>query len=126
MEKILRSISEIMVPAGGPFPVGAAELGIKDRIERLVRGLGYPIWPIRLFLYIFNCAPLIFLHSVLPFNRLSFDSRRRFISRLEKSRFLVSSALFLALKALIIPIFYTTPEAGKAIGYPGDGDPDAA
>jgi hypothetical protein len=60
MDALLNALAEAMVPRGGAFDLGGGDVGLPDRLRDMTRRLGYPTWPLRLFLRFFDGLPLLF------------------------------------------------------------------
>ncbi|MBI2891559.1 MAG: hypothetical protein HYY13_12345 [Nitrospirae bacterium] len=121
MDRILNALAEAMIPPGGAFDPGGADIGLPARVKEIARRLGYPSWPLGVFLRLFDWFPLLFGFRFRRFSRLDPDSRRTFLACLEGSRGMVGTGVFLALKALVMPLFYSDPEVGRRIGYSAAG-----
>jgi hypothetical protein len=64
-------------------------------------------------------SPLFIIGKLSTFEGLSLEDRGRFLMRLERSKLVPLTLVFIAWKTLLTMLFYEEPEELKALGYPG-------
>ncbi len=64
-------------------------------------------------------APPLILGRLSTFDALSLEDRQRFLTRLDRSRLVPLTLIFVAWKTLLTMIYFEEPDQLAALGYPG-------
>lgn len=129
--RILQAFAETLMPQGGPFEVGAADIDSISFFEKymalqegLVRlGLKYVIrqW---------NWLPILYLKSRRRFTSMTPDQRVRFMEWLSEDRFFIRRINVFVIKFILAMALYGDARVETAIGYRrhclGESSGDAA
>jgi hypothetical protein len=113
---ILNALMSAIIPRGGPFSLGAADLNLALRVDDIVASLGSPagkFFPLMLY-YIQYSA---FLKTGHLFTSLSPVKAGELLAGMEKSPFLYRRQLMLVLKTLTLMVFFERDEIADLIGY---------
>lgn len=115
--KIVRALSDALIPRGGAFPLGAEDLNAAEKVDEFLGYLRPDIrMEIKVMMKILNYSPLFSL-KLRTFTRMSLDERIAYIQAWEESRFYSRRAILLALKALVCMAFYADPKVEEILGY---------
>jgi len=107
----------VLVPRGGPFPIGAADTDLDAALARYFARL-HPFGPagLRLLLRAVEYGAVVF-ERTRPFSRLAPAARERALAAWETSRFGARRQLVASVKLLALMHFYERPEVWSAVGY---------
>lgn len=114
--ELMRSVMEVIIPRGGPFPAGASDYDLVPRVEEIVRSYdpfmrkGVP-WMLRYIQY------SALWHRGRVFTRLTAGEGAAFLEGMEQSPFYYRRMILLLMKLLTMLAFYENDEAAAAIGY---------
>lgn len=114
---VFMAVSEAMIPPGGAFPTGGGNVDLPGRLEKAVASFGRTMFLLKLFFLFVDVLPILTFFSLKRFRSLDIEMREAFLARLQHSRWIGHRMLFAGLRALVMLIFYSTPEAEKDIGY---------
>ncbi len=115
----LRALAAALIPRGGPFPLGAADVDTAGRVAGYLER--YPAFFRHLFavlLTVFEYLPLA-SHWRRPFSRLAPSEQQAFLHECEASRLPLKPLLLRLFKALCLPAFCSDPRVEEALGYTG-------
>ena len=113
--RTLERFAEVVLPAGGPVPYSAAEMGVAREVAEHVSGLP------RRFQTALALALLAWEYSPLwahrrPFSRLPAAARRRWLEAALRSRFLPWRLIAFWLRMLCVSSYCAQPSVERAIG----------
>src|SRR5262245_36188343 len=115
--RTLRALADALVPRGGPFALGADDVGTAERIgDYLARLTPATRQQIRLLVRAWDAGPLASRH-LRPFHRLSPEARAAWLDACETSRLPWRRAPLLLLKTLCLTAFCADPRVEEALGY---------
>src|SRR5438093_12108570 len=84
--RVLRALAEALIPPGGPFPLGAGNVGTAERLARYLQRMAPETQgQVRLLLRACEAAPLAWRHS-RRFSRLAAAARDPWVMRCLTSR----------------------------------------
>ena len=113
----LRAVADVLVPSGGPFPLGATDVDAGGRLARQIDRFP-PVTrrQVDLLVRIFECGPLL---SKQPgwFSRLSPAARQAYLERALESRLPWKRLPAQLLKQLVLLAFGATHEFESRIGF---------
>lgn len=116
--KILEKLAEAVVPPGGPFALGAGDVGLADLVVDFVQNMGKQPWDaLGGILWVVEFAPFLFNLRFSRFSKLPLEERVRFVEGLNNSRFLFKQGIALALRGFIAPPFYGLAQVAQAAGW---------
>jgi len=119
--EVLRAICDRLLPGHGRAP-GAAEMGVAERLERLLDELGATA-DFRRLLALFEWSPWLFEAKPGRFTRLSEVDQDDVLRGWATSRLGFRRSGFVATKRLAMSLYYTQPKSWPAIGFPGPWEP---
>ena len=119
-ERILAAIGEAVLPRGGAFELGYADL--RDRSMAGARRLMAVMDPVallgrRLLFRTVNLSPILFGLRGCTFLAMSPEDRPAWLMRLERHRLGPVRMMCAAVKAYAAVPFFNEPEAAQAVGY---------
>src|SRR2546427_3905280 len=118
--RTLANVAEAIVPRGGDFPLGAADVGLAERatawMERLPAGARRQI---RMLLRAWEASPLASRH-LRSFSRLSPETRAVWVETCAASRAPWRRVPLVLLKMLALAAFTADPRVEAALGYTYD------
>ncbi|TMA35649.1 MAG: FAD-binding protein [Deltaproteobacteria bacterium] len=118
--RTLTSVAEAIIPRGGDFALGAADVGLGERatawMERLPASARRQL---RVLLRAWEAGPLASRH-VRPFSRLSPEARTAWIETCAESRAPWRRVPLVLLKMLVLAAFTADPRVEAALGYTYD------
>jgi hypothetical protein len=117
--EVLGAVADTVVPRGGAFALGAADVGLAARIDgflaeqdpELAGGVRGALWLLE------YGAPLL-AGRLARFSRLDADARSEVFGALPR-RFGLARRVFTGLRQLCLFSFYSLPESWPALGYEG-------
>jgi hypothetical protein len=114
---LLAAALDALVPRGGAFPTGAADVDLDTTLTRYFAAI-HPLGPVglRLLLHALEYGTALFERSA-PFSRLDAAGRERALAAWERSRLGPRRQLIASLKLLALMHFYERPETWSGIGY---------
>ncbi len=117
--RVLGALCDALLPPGGAIPPGAADLGIAEDIEALLRRLrGQPRWLVRAMLFGFDLTSLLG-HRPELFHRLDAESRYQWVEASRSSLFRPRREALAGLEALVQLAYASHPQVSAFIGYDG-------
>jgi hypothetical protein len=118
--KLLRLVTDTMVPAGSAAEVGAGAPRLDESVWRYFGQL-HPLGTVglTLVLYVLEFAPYVFGPRRRRFSQLSATDREVALGGWETSRLPLRRQLFNGLKLAVTLHAYDSPDACAAIGYDG-------
>lgn len=116
--RVLESVLEALVPAGGPFPETAGGRRLAESIDRFAAGAG-AAGSFRALLLLLDLSPF-FLPPIWmrPFSRLGLEDRVRVLEAWDQSRFWPRRQAVHFLKVVATAHFYADPGVQRRLGYP--------
>ena len=115
--RVLRAVAEALIPPGGPFPLGAGDVGTAERLARYLQGMAPETErQVRLLLRAWEAAPLASRH-LRRFSRLAPAAREEWGERCLASRLPWRRIPLLLLKTLCLSAFCADPRVEQALGY---------
>src|SRR5207247_698433 len=122
--RVLRALAEALIPPGGPFPLGAGDVGTAERLARYLQRMAPETQgQVRLLLRAWEAAPLASRH-LRRFSRLAPAARDAWVEHCLASRLPWRRIPLLLLKTLCLSAFCADPRVEAALGY-GHGCLDA-
>jgi hypothetical protein len=114
---LLGTALDTLVPRGGPFPLGAADVGLDATLARYFASI-HALGPVglRILLRVLEYGTALFERS-RPFSRLDAAARERALAAWETSRLAPRRQVVATLKLLAMMHFYERPESWSGIGY---------
>ena len=113
----LRAVLDALVPQGGAFALGAADIDLDAALARYFARL-HPLGPVGLTLLLLAVEyGTVVFERTRPFSRLDPAGRERALAAWETSRLGLRRQLVASLKLLALMHFYERPEAWEGIGY---------
>src|SRR2546422_2872431 len=113
----LRAVAEALIPPGGPFPLGAGDVGTAERLARYLERMAPETQgQVRLLLRAWEAAPLASRH-LRRFSRLAPAARDEWVERCLASRLPWRRIPLLLLKTLCLSAFCADPRVEQALGY---------
>lgn len=117
---ILEAVAETIVPSGGPFAVGAREVGLATRLDRLAQAQGPDVVQgLRGALWLVELGGGLSVGRAARFSSLSAEERERVLAALSTSRIALARDVFTGLKQLTVFGFYAAEASWPATGYDG-------
>ncbi len=118
--ELLRVVLDALVPRGGAFPTGAADVELDAAVARYF-GRMHPLGPVGLGLLLraIEYGGVVF-ERTRPFSRLDPAAREEALAAWERSRLGVRRQLLASLKLVALLHFYETPGAKVGAGYDDD------
>ena len=115
--QLLQAVLEALVPRGGAFATGAADVALDDAVARYFARL-HPLGPagLRVLLRALEYGTVLF-ERTRPFSRLDAAARERALAAWEASRLGLRRQLVASVKLLGLLHFYERPETWPGIGY---------
>lgn len=115
--ELLATALDALVPRGGAFPTGAADIDLDVTLARYFATL-HPLGPagLRLLLRALEYGTPVF-ERTSRFSRLDAAGRERALAAWERSRLPPRRQLVASLKLLALMHFYERPETWSGIGY---------
>src|SRR5439155_800602 len=108
---------EALIPPGGPFPLGAGDVGTAERLARYLQRMAPETQgQVRLLLRAWEAAPLASRH-LRCFSRLAPAARDAWVERCLASRLPWRRIPLLLLKTLCLSAFCADPRVEAALGY---------
>src|SRR6058998_669496 len=118
--RVLRALAEALIPPGGPFPLGAGDVGTAERLARYLQRMAPETQgQVRLLLRAWEAAPLASRH-LRRFSRLAPAARDAWVERCLASRLPWRRIPLLLLKTLCLSAFCADPRVEAALGYGHD------
>src|SRR5437867_7767095 len=115
--RVLRALAEALIPPGGPFPLGAGDVGTAERLARhLQRMAPETQGQVRLLLHAWAASPLS-SRNLRRFSRLAPAARDAWVERCLASRLPWRRIPLLLLKTLCLSAFCADPRVEAALGY---------
>src|SRR5205809_4650271 len=115
--RVLRAVAEALIPPGGPFPLGAGDVGTAERLARYLQGMAPETErQVRLLLRAWEAAPLASRH-LRRFSRLAPAAREEWGERCLASRLPWRRIPLLLLQPLCLSAFCADPRVEAALGY---------
>src|SRR5438094_550839 len=115
--RVLRALAEALIPPGGPFPLGAGDVGTAERLARYLQRMAPETQgQVRLLLRAWEAAPLASRH-LRRFSRLAPAARDAWVERCLTSRLPWRRIPLLLLKTLCLSAFCADPRVEAALGY---------
>src|SRR5207247_2327839 len=115
--RVLRALAEALIPPGGPFPLGAGDVGTAERLARYLQRMAPETQgQVRLLLRAWEAAPLASRH-LRRFSRLAPAARDAWVERCLASRLPWRRIPLLLLKTLCLSAFCADPRVEAALGY---------
>src|SRR5205823_5282397 len=115
--RVLRAVAEALIPPGGPFPLGAGDVGTAERLARYLQRMAPETQgQVRLLLRAWEAAPLASRH-LRRFSRLAPAARDAWVERCLASRLPWRRIPLLLLKTLCLSAFCADPRVEAALGY---------
>jgi choline dehydrogenase-like flavoprotein len=115
--RTLRAVADALIPAGGPFPLGAEDVGTGDRLaaslSRMPPGIRRQL---RILLRAWNAAPLA-SRRLRRFTQLSPAARADWLASCQASRAPWKRIPLTLLKTLCLSAFCADPRVEEALGY---------
>lgn len=119
--RILRALSETLIPSGGAIPLEAGETDVADTLERWLTGFEPSSRSaVRAMLVGFNLTPLL-SRNLRTFTRLSPDAREDWVAASSRSRNAPRREALSGLSTLAQLAYASRPSVGRTVGY--DGSP---
>ncbi|HJQ82911.1 MAG TPA: hypothetical protein VKA21_02470 [Candidatus Binatia bacterium] len=114
---LLRAVLDALVPRGGAFPTGAADVALDAALARYFARL-HPLGPagLRALLLAIEYGAVAF-ERTRPFSRLDPEARGKALAAWETSRLAPRRQLLASLKLLALMHFYERPEVWPSVGY---------
>lgn len=119
-DPVLNAVIEAVVPSGGSFEEGAADLPVARDVEEFVAGVGpSALGTFRLALRAFEYSPF-FVPPIRfrRFSRLTLQERIRVLEAWETSRLMPRRQAIHTLKLLVMTQFYSRRPIEERLGYP--------
>ena len=115
--RTLRAVAEALIPPGGPFPLGAGNVGTAERAGRYLAGMAPETQrQVRALLHAWEGASLASRH-LRRFSRLAPAARAEWVERCLASRLPWRRIPLLLLKTLCLSAFCADPRVEDALGY---------
>jgi len=115
----LAAVADAIIPRGGAFPLGAADVGVAGRLDRYLNAFSPATRrQVALLLAAWELSPLASRY-LRPFSRLSAAERERFVEEAALSRYPWRRIPITALKQLCGLTFGAAPEVEAAFGFTG-------
>lgn len=115
----LAAVADAIIPRGGAFPLGAADVGVAGRLDRYLNAFSPATRrQVALLLAAWDLSPLVSRY-LRPFSRLSAAERERFVEEAALSRYPWRRIPITALKQLCGLTFGAAPEVEAAFGFTG-------
>jgi hypothetical protein len=118
--RTLEALATAIFPEGGPFPLGAASLGLARRFDEFLAD--EPAWNVtdlRRALALLEYGPVVFDGRLATFSHLPEDERRAHFERWTVARSELRRQASNALRRFLATRFYDRPEAWAHIGFEG-------
>jgi choline dehydrogenase-like flavoprotein len=115
--RTLRAVADALIPAGGPFPLGAEDVGTGDRLAASLSGMPPALRrQLRLLVRAWNAGPLASRH-LRRFTRLTPAARAEWLASCQASRAPWKRIPLALLKTLCLSAFCADPRVEAALGY---------
>jgi choline dehydrogenase-like flavoprotein len=113
----LAAVADAIIPRGGAFPLGAADVGVASRLNRYLNAFSPATRrQVSLLLAAWEFSPLL-SRQVKPFSRLSAAERQRFVEEAARSRYPWRRIPITILKQLCGFAYGAAPEVEAAFGF---------
>ncbi len=114
--EVFRAVAVTVVPRDNGFPTGAADIDMMAVLQDTVHAFGKRIILLRIFFHFIDVLPVVTLFRPRRFRNLCTEDRDAFLRRLGESRWGINRMIFLLIKAIMVMVFYSSPEAERQIG----------
>jgi len=115
--RTLRAVADALIPAGGPFPLGAEDVGTGDRLAATLSGMPPGLRrQLRLLVRAWNAGPLASRH-LCRFTRLTPAARAEWLASCQASRAPWKRIPLTLLKTFCLSAFCADPRVEAALGY---------
>jgi|HubBroStandDraft_2_1064218.scaffolds.fasta_scaffold63167_2 hypothetical protein len=116
---VVATLAEAYFADGKPLP-SERLLAFTDEVDRAISNASKTLrFGLRLMLDALRFAPFFMLGKLRLFEDLPLDERVRVLVRMERSRLLAWTIIFVAWKTLMAMIFFEDEEMLRDMGYPG-------
>jgi hypothetical protein len=116
--RIMQAFAETLMPRGGPFPIGAADMDACDYLDRMLGEQDAIVRrAMRYLIHQWNWLPVLYLRSGRTFLGMSEDGRLRFMDWLAEDRFFIRRINVMMFKFLLSISLYGDPRVEAALGY---------
>jgi hypothetical protein len=116
---LLPKLAEAYLATDGPMDPVKLE-AFTEEVDRAISTASKTLrFGLVLMLDVITWAPLFIIGKPAVFEDLSLDDRVRFLVRLERSRLVQLTLIFVAWKTLLMLVYFEEPEELRALGYPG-------
>ena len=117
--QVLAAIADTVIPRGGPFPLGAADVGLAARIDALLAAQPAELaGGVRGALLLLEYGAPLLAGRPARFSALGAEERAAVFGALP-GRFGLARRVYAGLRGLCLFAFYALPESWPAIGYDG-------
>ena len=116
--RTLTSLATALFPAGGAFPLGAAECDLARAFDGFLAD--EPVdrqSDLKTALLVFEYGPVLFEHRLVTFSNLSEPDRLAHYEAWQTSDDPVRRQVAVGLRKFLAVVFYDRPEAWPSIGY---------
>jgi len=118
--RTLARLAEAIFPAGGAFPLGAADLDLARAFDAFLAD--EPPWNVedlRRALVLLEFGPVVFERRLATFSHLDADERLAHFTRWTVADSVLRRQAAAALRTFLVTRFYDRPEAWAHVGYEG-------
>jgi hypothetical protein len=117
--QVLDALADTVIPRGGPFPLGAADVGLAARIDALLAAQPAQLaGGVRGALLLLEYGAPLLTGRLARFSALGAEERAAVFGALP-GRFGLARRVYAGLRGLCLFAFYALPESWPAIGYDG-------
>jgi hypothetical protein len=121
--QVLAAVADTVIPRGGAFPLGAADLGLAARIDALLAAQPAELAAgARGALLLLEYGAPLLAGRLARFSRLGEAERAEVFGSLP-GRFGLARRVYSGLRGLCLFAFYAQPESWPAVGYEGPWAP---
>ena len=114
----MQAFAETLMPRGGPFEIGAADMDACVYLERtLAEQEPFDRFAVRCLIHQWNWLPVLYLKSRRTFLKMSEAARTAFMEWLSEDRFFIRRINVVMFKFLLSITLYGDPRVEEAIGY---------
>jgi hypothetical protein len=118
--RTLAALADALFPAGGAFPLGAADTDVAHRLDLFLAD--EPAWnqrDLKRALVLLEYGPVLFDRRLVTFSHLDADQRAAHFATWTACDSATRRQAALAFRRLLALLFYDRPEAWSGVGYDG-------
>ena len=114
----MQAFAETLMPRGGPFEIGAADMDACVYLERtMAEQVPADRFGLRYLIHQWNWLPVLYLRSRRTFLKMTEEQRTRFMEWLSEDRYFIRRINVVMFKFLLSITLYGDPRVEQAIGF---------